>query len=133
MIGTSQQNSGTGRKEPPLTVTGVAPWANQSSSQPPLTVTGIAPWTVHPKVVHVAHVDTTLSTLDESAETNGAGSSNGALQTVLKFMEDIKPAAEEEGASPWSKMQMEESPTLLPSLKFHDLVFGHELGSGAFA
>lgn len=27
---------------------------------------------------------------------------------------------------------MAESPTLLPNLKFHDLVFGHELGSGAF-
>jgi serine/threonine protein kinase len=47
-------------------------------------------------------------------------------------MEDIKPQDEREGASPWSKEQMAETPTLLPSLKFHDLVFGHELGSGAF-
>lgn len=27
---------------------------------------------------------------------------------------------------------MAESPTLLPTLKFHDLVFGHELGHGSF-
>jgi serine/threonine protein kinase len=27
---------------------------------------------------------------------------------------------------------MAETPTLLPSLKFHDLVFGHDLGKGAF-
>jgi serine/threonine protein kinase len=47
-------------------------------------------------------------------------------------MEKIKPPKEEEGASSWAKDQMEESPTLLPDLKFHDLVFGHELGGGAF-
>jgi serine/threonine protein kinase len=47
-------------------------------------------------------------------------------------MDQLKPADEIKGASPWSKEQMAESPTLLPSLKFHDLVFGHELGKGAF-
>lgn len=128
----SSKVSISGGKEPPLTVTGVAPWANKSPSQPPLTVTGIAPWTVHSNVVHVSHVDSTSSTLDETAEANSPRRSNAALETVLKFMEDIRPPAEDEGASPWSKMQMEESPTLFPSLKFHDLVFGHELGSGAF-
>jgi len=47
-------------------------------------------------------------------------------------MNKIKPPKEEEGISLWSKTQMAESPTLLPTLKFHDLVFGHDLGEGSF-
>ena len=50
-------------------------------------------------------------------------------------MEKLKPPdsdAAEEGASFWSRAQMAETPTLLPDLKFHDLVFGHDLGAGAF-
>ena len=48
-------------------------------------------------------------------------------------MKKIKPPKEKEsGISFWSKDQMAESPTLLPSLKFHDLVFGHDLGEGSF-
>ena len=39
---------------------------------------------------------------------------------------------DDDGTSPWAKAQMAETPTLLPSLKFHDLVFGHDLGKGAF-
>ena len=47
-------------------------------------------------------------------------------------MEEIKPPEQDEDGSSWSKAQMAETPTLLPTLKFHDLVFGHELGHGAF-
>lgn len=32
----------------------------------------------------------------------------------------------------WKTLQAAPTPTLLPSLKFHDLVFGHELGRGSF-
>ena len=133
MIGTGGQASWTAGTQPPLTVTGVAPCANKAS-QPPLTAAGIAPCAVQQQsVVHVSKTDTTLSTLEESAKPNRASVSiTAAFETVLKFMDDIKPAAEDEGATPWSKALMEESPTLFPSLKFHDLVFGHELGSGAF-
>lgn len=54
------------------------------------------------------------------------------LEYVLTNMEKIKPPDEEEGVSSWSCAQMAETPTYLPHLKFHDLVFGHDLGSGAF-
>ncbi|EJK74205.1 hypothetical protein THAOC_04131 [Thalassiosira oceanica] len=37
-----------------------------------------------------------------------------------------------DGVSAWARSQMAESPSLLPDLRFHDLVFGRELGSGAF-
>ena len=59
-------------------------------------------------------------------------SQSTAYQRVLDYMEILKPPPEEEGASSWSKVQMAESPTLLPTLKFHNLVFGHDLGTGSF-
>lgn len=34
---------------------------------------------------------------------------------------------------PYTQDGLTLTPTLLPDLKFHDLVFGHELGSGAFS
>lgn len=45
---------------------------------------------------------------------------------------DEDDADDDDGVSPWAKAQMSESPVLLPSLKFHDLVFGRTLGEGAF-
>lgn len=42
---------------------------------------------------------------------------------------------EEEAArlEDWQTIQAAASPTLLPSLRFHDLVFGTVLGEGAFS
>jgi hypothetical protein len=43
-------------------------------------------------------------------------------------MAQLKPAGDADnsadGVSAWAKAQMEESPVILPTLKFHDLVFG---------
>ena len=52
------------------------------------------------------------------------------------FMERYRPADEAEkrdAQARWSAAQLAPTPTLLPTLKFHDLVFGHELGEGAFS
>lgn len=129
---------------PPLTVTGVAPWAmkNNKAAPPPLTVTGVAPWAMQSndsagnqtkQVVPSAVVEEEEEQLDEPMVGESlVETENPALARVLKYMEELKPPEEEEGVSHWSKTQMQESPTLLPSLKFHDLVFGHELGTGAF-
>merc|ERR1719510_1826328 len=44
------------------------------------------------------------------------------------------PAAASSGAVPWEDALMAESPTLLPTLKFQQLVFGPEdIGFGAFS
>jgi hypothetical protein len=54
-------------------------------------------------------------------------------------MEKLKPACSEndgeseDGISSWARLQARESPVLLPELKFHDLVFGDVLGTGAFS
>ena len=39
----------------------------------------------------------------------------------------------EDGQRGWVAAQSAAAPTLLPDLKFHDLVFGHDLGSGSFS
>ncbi len=38
-----------------------------------------------------------------------------------------------DSANEWSLAQAAQSPTLLPALRFHDLVFGGQLGEGAFS
>jgi hypothetical protein len=60
---------------------------------------------------------------------------------ILAFIEKCLPstaprtAEEEEQArlDDWLAIQAAATPTLLPNLKFHDLVFGAVLGEGAFS
>ena len=53
------------------------------------------------------------------------------ISRVRSYMAQLKPkgdgAISTDGVSSWAKAQMEESPLILPSLKFHDLVFGQGL------
>ena len=163
----SRLRDAPGSRNPPLTVTGVAPWAmggHGSRSNPPLAVTGVAPWAVkvpqgnrttisrrkYPLLGVTRTVSTPLATNDLKIVPKDATKCNDnpsigrkapdqrdlpGISTscrVLAYMEKIKPPEEEKGISSWSKTQMGESPTLLPTLKFHDLVFGHDLGEGAF-
>jgi serine/threonine protein kinase len=144
-----------GTAAPPLAVTGVAPWAmnrptfpsSKTSKNPPLGVTGVAPWAVQkkPPISAKRRAGEALSGVVEEdkseekaeTETSTIESHNGQeikhpLSRVLLYMEQIKPPEQEDGASSWAKAQMAETPTLLPKLKFHDLVFGHDLGEGAF-
>ena len=61
---------------------------------------------------------------------------SAALARVLEYMEKIRPrAAAGAGAEPPPSMRehITEAPTLLPTVIFQDLVFGAELGSGAFS
>ena len=155
-----------GSKNPPLTVTGVAPWAMKGGSNPPLAVTGVAPWAmkggqgnrmtisrrkqpplgVVGKGVAPWAKSNSMPPPTNKAKNNGDDSTKPTLEVplenattikstpcpVLAYMKKIKPPKEETGISSWSKTQMAESPTLLPTLKFHDLVFGHDLGEGSF-
>jgi serine/threonine protein kinase len=131
------------QQQPPLTVTGVAPRASQGNSQqqPPVTVTGVAPWAVTKQQQSSGSTtrpkrrapDAHLNGISEEGEKETAlAEPRTGLERVSAYMEQLKPPEEEEGVSSWSKAQMAETPTYLPNLKFHDLVFGHELGTGAF-
>ena len=122
---------------PPLTVTGVAPWAQQQQQpprrrcpplqqqqqqQPPSR--GVAPWAQQqpqpPSPATVQEAPTNSS--DEPTMVTG-------YDFVLQHMRQLKPKP-----SPTSAASniMSETPTFLPTLQFHDLVFGHELGRGSF-
>jgi serine/threonine protein kinase len=134
---------------PPLTITGVAPWATSTpkpplqGQQPPLTVTGVAPWAAQstgsggthklpapPSVPRAIQEGSPPSDTTDNVGTDNEPTT--ALARVLAYMNKLKPPEELEGASAWSKAQMAETPTLLPDLRFHDLVFGHDLGTGSF-
>eukprot|EP00804_Cyclotella_cryptica_P012370 CCRYP_010834-RA/>CCRYP_010834-RA protein AED:0.00 eAED:0.00 QI:12/-1/1/1/-1/0/1/195/662 len=174
--------TGVSSKQPPLTVTGVAPWAmggqnhgainlqtagsETGSKQPPLTITGVAPWAIHRKPELSSRslpkqpqkpvlskplspqsacgsFEVTIAEDDEEGEEavdvieENSCIVSPALDKVRAYMEKLRPPREQEksddGISSWAKAQMEESPVLLPNLKFHDLVFGQELGTGAFS
>jgi serine/threonine protein kinase len=119
------------RLPPPSTVTGVAPWAMQPF---PGATTPKTASTAHKRRAPSASLPpTTELGTDVSEESNGSEeASPTGLDRVLAYMKKIQPPEEEEGVSTWSMAQMAETPTLLPKLKFHDLVFGHDLGAGAF-
>jgi serine/threonine protein kinase len=136
---------GSSVANPPLSVTGVAPWAMSGSGtnaggarkNPPLGVTGVAPWAMNKTSVLPARSGARNDVLSEGVEEEEEEESVSLQPTILArgviaYMEKIKPPEEKHGASSWSQEQMAETPTLLPSLKFHDLVFGHDLGSGSF-
>jgi serine/threonine protein kinase len=151
--------------QPPLTITGVAPWAMSgptasSKSNPPVTITGVAPWALpqapsrkggrsqqanamlppmsrKPKlesntIEEEGEVEVHIDGNPHSGETEKVAGKGLGYTLVLEYMKRIEPPKEDMGISTWATAQMSETPTLLPNLKFHDLVFGHDLGEGAF-
>ncbi|KAL7512700.1 hypothetical protein ACHAXN_009772 [Cyclotella atomus] len=162
-------------KQPPSTITGVAPWAlgaSQSrgvaqpkagSGQPPVTITGVVPWAIaktpapsplprsvkrplpsKPSGETNSTIESSTAAIEEGDEESGDDDDTGeennllvssAMQKVRSYMEKLKLPEDEtgDGISSWAKSQMLESPVLLPNLKFHDLVFGQDLGTGAFS
>ena len=64
------------------------------------------------------------------------------LERLLRYISLCQPTAVTDAdeddtlsaeARSWNRLLQAPSPTLLPSLRFHDLVFGRELGRGAFS
>jgi len=131
--------------QPPSTIAGIAPWASAKPSAPPSTVTGVAPWASQPPATIIRVAPWVTETKSQSishpksveahaSQSTTSSEGNRESNTVDRFMTSIKPPSDAaDGTSLWSKSQLEETPTLLPNLKFHDLVFGHDLGSGAFS
>ena len=98
------------------------PPKDSSSSQPPLTVTGVAPWAFK-------------QSKGVAGQTGGEEKSRDVvcgLQALRRYLQTIKPVEITASSHSWHQQQAQATPTLLPDLKFHDLVFGQQLGSGAF-
>jgi serine/threonine protein kinase len=110
-----------------LTITGVAPWAGEFTFGQKRN----AEKAHLPEPSPTPHASSIAEEEEEDADNEQVG-----LKRILDYMSQLKPAeggsGDDDGTSPWAMAQMSETPTLLPTLKFHDLVFGHDLGSGAF-
>lgn len=148
----STTTKASGRKQPPSTITGVAPWAMKNpprrmvpSSLPTRKASTATPLPRPAKKTSLGSQPLPPTTngnvevcIKEDEEmTTEQTPQKSALEEVRTYMTKLKPKEDGEigsdGVSSWAKAQMEESPVLLPKLKFHDLVFGQELGTGAFS
>jgi hypothetical protein len=115
-----------------------------SGGNPPVTITGVAPWAMQQKrsvqarfpTSSVPQASVAATEQKEPEQQQQATSSNDSAQSglerVLHYIARLKPPKHDDGPS-WHDLHVAPTPTLLPSLKFHDLVFGHSLGSGAFS
>lgn len=65
----------------------------------------------------------------------GAIAPESGLGKLMAYIDKCLPDGPEEPQAlrEWNKLLTAPSPTLLPSLKFHDLVFGRDLGTGSFS
>ena len=172
--------------QPPVTITGVAPWANKSSigtnrSQPPSTVTGVAPWAIKttentplsnvpiaprnhsllppgskliPPPIQTDNINK-AAIIEESPSSSISSPSPLAVSTFTegniidktrkyqelytsleKYLEKLSPS---EDLSSYNAhiytcpTALLSQPVLLPTLAFHDLVFGKVLGEGSFS
>jgi len=114
----------------------VAPWAKNppasSSSSPQKRKANLSN-----EGVSMAEENDDEDDDDNDAETNEEAEIGSlGMSRLSAYMEACKPdqAAEAaQSARGWVAAQAQATPTLLPHLKFHDLVFGHELGRGSFS
>lgn len=135
-----QNRLGASGAQPPLTVTGVAPWAVKRQENGQIIPSAIPRRNHLP--VKTNSISSNQSSLpsDEGIEANFTEEmlSEGTVR-IRSYIEKLKPPSSEDddefddGVSSWAKAQMSESPVLLPNLRFHDLVFGQVLGTGAFS
>eukprot|EP00747_Dinoflagellata_sp_TGD_P084739 gnl/TRDRNA2_/TRDRNA2_162637_c0_seq1.p1 gnl/TRDRNA2_/TRDRNA2_162637_c0~~gnl/TRDRNA2_/TRDRNA2_162637_c0_seq1.p1 ORF type:complete len:607 (+),score=142.20 gnl/TRDRNA2_/TRDRNA2_162637_c0_seq1:222-1823(+) len=114
--------------KPPVTVTGVAPWAFEKKGQAagPLGAASLPRPGVAAERGSLGNVPE-----EETAEPKSG------IERVREYMRRLCPegtAAPATQEYAWELALMAETPTLLPTLKFHQLVFGaQDLGSGAFS
>lgn len=131
--------------------------------QPPATITGVAPWALQQEPMNeggVTKVDSSseMSIPEEEEQDDIVGdavSDNASKSSPSSAKEDmdLEPVEDEKPAVTGFELVMEfvkkhlaeskrhttemnsmaETPTLLPTLKFHNLVWGHDLGNGAFS
>jgi len=112
-------------------------WRPESGAPPPSTLTGSAPWAT--KAVLSSFTAAASSSSTSSTKNKEAVSSPATF--VARYREACASVARESSTSAgeateararWAADLVAERPARLPELKFHDLVFGRELGSGAF-
>lgn len=115
-----------GQGAPPVTITGVAPWAQpQQMKGAAAALLGAKPVRT-PSHAHRPEID--ASTVKDE----GANAVQHLKAYILRCLGKSADDKSDEQID-WLAAQAAPTPTLLPELKFHQLVFGKELGRGAFS
>jgi hypothetical protein len=142
---------------PPVTITGVAPWAVQHQSphahQPQHRRVKIPTGNGRLGTRHLLPPSSSSSLTDPelSSSTDQQSTQQSGLKLVRRYMkhcrisgnggdptdeehdnDDFDDNDNEDAPSTWSRDQAGLQPKLLPALRFHDLVFGQVLGEGSF-
>lgn len=134
-----------------------ASWTTYSvSNPPPVTVTGVAPWAKKPltadtgeqnaAIISSSKSQTEQNLISKSTTENSVTSKIDSYDAIKKYMILCNPSKSDrksdkdrernEGKDDdddWNTKQAAPTPTILPTLRFHDLVFGQVLGEGAFS
>ncbi len=141
LIGNASRSSS--KYQPPLTVTGVAPWSisqlsknDVDSMKTRLQKSPLPPGSLNQTIENSSSNPTEDARIEETADsimTNAVAKITSFMDQLKRSGSDGEEDADTDGISNWAKSQMAESPLLLPSLKFHDLVFGQVLGTGSFS
>jgi hypothetical protein len=128
-IGGGGHVAGGGQKQPPLTITGVAPWAimkqptQNSIPRPPRRSTGKSNGDQLPSMEESNMAEVIPEGEHESQNMN-MSVKRTSLDEVRLYMAKLKPKEDSEestdGISNWAKAQMNDSPVLLHNLKFHE-------------
>ena len=132
-----QSTSNDPTMRPLRSIQSLGGWKNTNGTEPPLTITGIAPWAVKnnnnndtsnnssfPPKIHPKFNDEII----DKQITN--------RELLLNYIVKCLPKDDRlstDNVNDWRLEQAAIVPKLLPNLKFHDLVFGKELGKGAFS
>lgn len=131
--GTERNPSMSQNSLPPM-----EPWRPSQGVPPPVTVTGVAPWAMSQSshlsnnraqpVRRLATADTPPPTKKSMKET-----SPGHDDVLVEYMERCRlHGGFETQPGDWLQAQAAPAPTRLPQLRFHDLVFGRDIGEGSF-
>ena len=98
----------------------------------PAELTGVAPWAA--KRNKSDNIDPVVGVSTSLAQGSLIRSHITGYECMLLYMEKCIPKnTNDQNSTSWLEDQAAATPTLLPSLRFHDLVFGKELGKGSFS
>lgn len=122
----------------------MAGWSPGQGTAPPVTVTGVAPWAQPPRGLPVLPnvpynypaPETEILRKEKQSVDDVVSNAQTRLFGYIcrcKGLSEDGGDASNSGTIDWLAAQAAQTPTLLPDLKFHQLVFGRELGQGAFS
>lgn len=113
----------TGLNVMPAELTGVAPWAAAPNHNPNPSNAGMPNAADSSTVVDHG----TSGEIHNALSTAAADSGLARILSYMKKCRPDDPLASQDMDQHWSTIQAAPSPTLLPSLRFHDLVFGRSV------